>query len=112
MDEDDVKIEVPVAMWDLDHCDPRRCSGKKLSRLGLIKDLRIGSRFRGIVVSPKGKQDISPSDHNIVPLGLPWSSAPERVWTMSRSTKSLVRIKDCSRTFWKLTPRTTASPGA
>ncbi|KAF9478944.1 DUF367-domain-containing protein [Pholiota conissans] len=53
-------------MWDFDHCDPRRCSGKKLSRLGLITELRVGSRFRGIVVSPKGKQVISPSDSEIV----------------------------------------------
>ncbi|KAJ7491989.1 DUF367 family protein [Mycena latifolia] len=67
--EDEVKIEVPVAMWDFDHCDPRRCSGKKLSRLGLIKELKVGSRFRGIVVSPKGKQVISPSDREIILKG-------------------------------------------
>ena len=36
---------------DFDHCDPRRCSGKRLARLGLIKDLRIGAKFRGVVVS-------------------------------------------------------------
>ncbi|KAJ7281361.1 DUF367 family protein [Mycena rebaudengoi] len=64
--EEVVTIEVPVAMWDFDHCDPRRCSGKKLSRLGLIKELKVGSRFRGIVVSPKGKQVISPSDREII----------------------------------------------
>ncbi|KAH9478797.1 18S rRNA aminocarboxypropyltransferase [Psilocybe cubensis] len=68
-EELDVKIEVPVAMWDFDHCDPRRCSGKKLSRLGLIKELRVGSRFRGIVVSPKGQQIINPSDREIVLSG-------------------------------------------
>ncbi|PPR01123.1 hypothetical protein CVT26_016065 [Gymnopilus dilepis] len=68
-EEEDVQIEVPVAMWDFDHCDPRRCSGKKLSRLGLIKELRVGSRFRGVVVSPKGKQVISPSDREIILAG-------------------------------------------
>ncbi|KAG5651646.1 hypothetical protein H0H81_007956 [Sphagnurus paluster] len=65
-EEKEVRIEVPVAMWDFDHCDPRRCSGKKLARLGLIKELKVGSRFRGIVVSPKGTQVISPSDRNII----------------------------------------------
>ncbi|KAG6857070.1 hypothetical protein H0H87_010035 [Tephrocybe sp. NHM501043] len=65
-EDEDVNIGVPVAMWDFDHCDPRRCSGKKLARLGLIKELKVGSRFRGIVVSPKGKQVISPSDRDII----------------------------------------------
>lgn len=60
------RIDVPVAMWDLNHCDPRRCSGKKLSRLGLIKDLRIGQRFRGIVVTPQGQKPLSPSDRSII----------------------------------------------
>lgn len=60
------RIDVPVAMWDFDHCDPRRCSGKKLARLGLIKDLKIGTRFRGIVVSPKATVVMSPADRDIV----------------------------------------------
>lgn len=61
-----VTIEVPVAIWDFNHCDPKRCSGKKLERQGLIKELRVGQRFRGIVVSPKGTLPISPSDRPIV----------------------------------------------
>lgn len=65
-EDDETIIKVPVAMWDFDHCDPRRCSGKKLARLGLIQELRVGSRFRGIVVSPKGTSVISPADKEIV----------------------------------------------
>lgn len=64
--DEEEPIPVPVAMWDFDHCDPKRCSGKKLSRLGLIKDLRVGQRFRGIVVTPKGTAPVSPADRAIV----------------------------------------------
>ncbi|WVW80145.1 hypothetical protein I302_102120 [Kwoniella bestiolae CBS 10118] len=61
-------IDVPVAMWDFDHCDPRRCSGKKLARHGLINAMRVGQRFRGVVLTPKGKKPISPSDDEIVQM--------------------------------------------
>ncbi|KAG9098965.1 ribosome biogenesis protein tsr3 [Ceratobasidium sp. 370] len=51
---------------DFDHCDPKRCSGKKLARLGLIADLRVGQRFRGVVVTPKGTQPVSPADRDVI----------------------------------------------
>lgn len=57
---------VKMAMWDFDHCDPKRCSGKKLERLGLIKSLRVGQKFQGIVVSPNGCGVVCPDDKSIV----------------------------------------------
>lgn len=58
----DLTAPVPVAMWDFQHCDPRRCSGKKLARHGLIKELRVGQKFRGIVLTPHATQVLSPAD--------------------------------------------------
>ncbi|EPQ29021.1 uncharacterized protein PFL1_03311 [Pseudozyma flocculosa PF-1] len=59
-------IEMPVAMWDFNHCDPKRCSGKKLSRLGLIKELRVGQKFRGVVLTPNATKTLSPADADII----------------------------------------------
>ncbi|KAF3907199.1 hypothetical protein ABW21_db0209594 [Orbilia brochopaga] len=52
-------------MWDFGHCDPKRCSGKKLEKAGLIRGLRIGQKFAGIVVTPNGKTVVSPADAEI-----------------------------------------------
>jgi pre-rRNA-processing protein TSR3 len=60
------QIPFPVQMWDFEHCDPKRCSGKKLARQGLIQTLKIGQRTKGIVMSPKGSCAVSPADRHIV----------------------------------------------
>ncbi|KAJ8143716.1 hypothetical protein OY671_003171 [Metschnikowia pulcherrima] len=60
------RFPVKLAMWDFDHCDPKRCSGKKLERLGYIRNLRVGQKFQGVVVSPNGKGVVCPDDLEIV----------------------------------------------
>jgi len=40
----------------MEHCDPKKCSGKKLVRHGLIKILRLGTRFSGLCLTPIGKK--------------------------------------------------------
>jgi pre-rRNA-processing protein TSR3 len=58
--------DFPVSMWDLNHCDPKKCSGRKLARHGLIKTLKLGQKFPGLVLSPVGVNCVSPLDKKII----------------------------------------------
>lgn len=55
-----------AAAWDLGHCDAKRCSGKRLMRLGLMRELHVGQKFQGIVVSPNAKTVCNPSDRHLL----------------------------------------------
>ncbi|XP_066249833.1 uncharacterized protein [Euwallacea similis] len=65
-EEEDVTPTFPVAMWDFNQCDPRKCSGRKLSRLKLIKTLKVKQKFPGLVLTPTAQKCISPEDKAIV----------------------------------------------
>ena len=53
------KAPFPVAMWDMDHCDPRKCSGRKLARFGLIRTLKLNQKFGGVTLTPVGQKVFS-----------------------------------------------------
>lgn len=51
---------------DLGHCDPKKCSGRKLCRLGYIREMSISQHFSGLILSPVGEKCVSPDDRDIV----------------------------------------------
>lgn len=88
-------ISIPIychtCLPDLNQCDPKKCSGRKLARNGLIENLRLGQRFPGLVLSPVGTHCVSPLDREIIEsFGLAvvdcsWSKLDETPFDRMRS---------------------------
>mmetsp|Transcript_31465 Transcript_31465/g.54558 ORF Transcript_31465/g.54558 Transcript_31465/m.54558 type:complete len:195 (+) Transcript_31465:8349-8933(+) len=55
-----------LSMWDFNHCDPKRCSGRKLARLKKLKVLKPYKRVGGLVLSPLAETAVSKADLEIV----------------------------------------------
>lgn len=65
-ENEDVRIPFRIAMWDVGQCDPKKCTGRKLARFGMIETLKLNTRFNGIILSPLGTRCISPEDKEII----------------------------------------------
>ncbi|XP_020236937.1 ribosome biogenesis protein TSR3 homolog [Cajanus cajan] len=65
-EEELTEPKIKLAMWDFGQCDAKRCTGRKLSRLGMLKELRVSNGFGGVVLSPAGNQCVSREDYSII----------------------------------------------
>lgn len=55
-----------LQMWDLNHCAPLKCTGRKLVRHGLVRSVRLTQRMAGVVLTPEGTCAISRADAALV----------------------------------------------
>jgi len=58
------KPSFKAACWDLEHCDPKRCSGKRLMHFGQMRELSVGQKFSGVVIS----YEVRAHSHSIADL--------------------------------------------
>lgn len=63
------KSVVRLGMWDFAQCDPKRCSGRRLARLKVLTEFRLGYRFPGVILTPSATRTISPADASVLRAG-------------------------------------------
>ena len=51
-----------LSLWDFAQCDPKRCTGARLVKRGLVRSMPLKQSFKGIVLSPRGTVSVSPAD--------------------------------------------------
>ena len=60
------EFTIKLSMLYFDQCDPKKCTGKKMERLGLLKEIKFNRNYGGILLTPNGKKICSIEDHDII----------------------------------------------
>jgi pre-rRNA-processing protein TSR3 len=65
-DDEYEEFTIKLSMLYFDQCDPKKCTGKKMERLGLLKEIKFNRNYGGILLTPNGKKICSIEDHDII----------------------------------------------
>ena len=60
------EFTIKLSMLYFDQCDPKKCTGKKMERLGLLSEIKFYPNYGGILLTPNGKKICSIEDHDII----------------------------------------------
>ena len=80
-----------LRMWDFAQCDPKRCTGARLVKRGMLESMPLKQPFRGLVLSPQATKSISPADKEILEGGgmslidCSWARLEEIPWKQMQS---------------------------
>lgn len=57
---------VNIIKKNFGQCDPKMCTGMRLKKFGLLKEIKMNSKFQGILLTPTGKKSVSKEDTDII----------------------------------------------
>ncbi|MDM7934443.1 MAG: DUF367 family protein, partial [Methanothrix sp.] len=82
-------LPVDLLIYHADQCDPKRCSGRKLARFGLVRLTRHIKDLRSyLVLSPFSERALSPEDRGVRGL-----AALDCSWAHAEEVFSRVRLR-------------------
>ena len=65
-EEEILELQTKLFLWDFNQCDPKKCTGKKLVRMKLAREVAVGRKIPGLVLSPLAVRTLSPQDREFV----------------------------------------------
>ena len=82
-----------LLVYHANQCDPKKCSGRKLSRFGLVRlTKRLGDLRPFLVLSPFSEKALSPEDRDargLAALDCSWAHAEEAFSRLSLKERAL-----------------------
>ena len=55
-----------LLLQNFEQCDPKKCTGVKLMKYGILKEINVTSKFQGLLLTPEGKQTCIKLDAQLI----------------------------------------------